>query len=230
MDYPNNFDTPPFPESRKIALSRFVAVWYLILFFVIASMCGLVIWTAQNVRIAPYLISIDNITGEWRIEGQRTKETKRAPVDTVMQESVAFNFARAWFEISDNAEMNAANWCDCMPARCAYHNDSDDWTPCVLCCSADIRLYESFLADTVPSHAARARRGETWNLRADSFSISPMPGVSATGGLWRATATLESNMARPRQLEIYIVVGRNRNVYPLSLGYHVIDFNWFVME
>ncbi|MCL1785568.1 MAG: hypothetical protein FWG39_00250 [Alphaproteobacteria bacterium] len=221
MDYPNNFDTPPFPESRKIALSRFAAVWYLVLFFVIASLCGLVVWTVHSVRLSPYIISIDNVTGEWRVISEKSKSDDAVSKEISMQESVVWRFATEWFRVTESAARNAANWCECEVASCAG-------TACFICCASDALLYKSFSESVLPVYKDMAEGGETQRLRRDSITISPVSGPDGRGGMWRAQAVLEQSAGPDRNMEIYVRVQRNESVYPLTLGYYVADFNWYV--
>jgi hypothetical protein len=228
MDYPNNFDTPVFPESRKIALSRFVAVWYFILIFIIVSLCGLLVWTVRSVRLSPFMISIDNVTGEWRVIGEKPKSDDPVSKGIAMQESVAWRFAMEWFEITGDAARNAANWCACEPQRCRMNEGAT----CFLCCTSDGRLYRRFTEEVVPLYRTRFESGETWNLcrDRDSFVISPLAGLSDHGGVWRMTAVLESNVRQPRNIEMYVHIQRNEGWYPLTLGYYVADFNWYAIN
>jgi len=226
MDYPNNFATPVFPESRKIALARFAAVWYLILFFVIAALCGLLIWTARSVRVAPYLISVDSVTGEWLVISEESQTDGKVSRQIAMQESVVFNFAQRWFETSYAMIMSDVNRCECPLERCR----TLEWVQCFVCCNSDDRLYRRFVEDVLPLHWRRLESGESWGLLRDSHQISPVVGPAESGGVWRMTALLQPGDHPPRNIEIYASIRRNMMLYPQTMGYYVADFNWYVKD
>jgi hypothetical protein len=226
MDYPNNFDTNVFPTARNIAFSRISAVWYLILVLVIITLSGLIVWTRASVRLAPYMISINQTTGEWSVIGERRGPHDVLSVNIAMQESVAFNFARQWFQITGDENTDAVNWCQCDRVRCAY-TQATGADQCFLCCASEARLHRKFIEEIVPGFRARAESGERWTLRHESVVISSIGPVTDSGGLWRINAVLISNMTRPRDIEIYVRIARNETLYPATLGYHVVDFNAF---
>ena len=234
MDYPNNFYTPVFPKSRKIALSRAVAVWSLIAFAVIAALCGLLLWAVHSTRQAPFLISINHATGEWKAVGEKTGPAPKVAGHAVMQESVVGNFAMRWFEISEAQRANEINWCKCERARCTRPL-AEDFTQtgghmCFLCCKSDDSLYKTFSEEILPGLQSRFAAGEIWYLAEESLVISPVSRLSENGGTWRVSGILESNASGPKHIEAYVRISRSVGDYPLTLGYYVSDFNGYVVE
>jgi len=227
MDYPNNFNIPAFPEARKIAFSRVVTIWYSIAFFIIISLAGLLFLTIESMRIAPYMIAIDEITGEWSVISETPRVRAAVPVNMAVQESVVFNFARLWFQITGDAETNEVNWCECNRVTCANTQATNGVGQCTLCCTADARLHNRFINDIVPLYRIRFQYGERRWIRPESVIISPVGRPNDAGGTWRVMATLSSNVSPARNLEIYVRIGRNENLFPTTLGYFVMDFNAF---
>ncbi|MCL2369457.1 MAG: hypothetical protein FWC83_02160, partial [Alphaproteobacteria bacterium] len=124
---------------------------------------------------------------------------------------------------------NAINWCECDRVRCANTQSANGDGRCVLCCNSDVRLHRMFMAEILPAHRYREYIGEEWHLNTSNAVISQIGRATDAGGTWRIVATLESNIERPRLVEIYIRVERNQTLFPLTLGYFVADFNAFNM-
>ena len=221
MDYPNKFNTPIFPEARRIAFSRVAAIWYFVLFFLILSLSGILIWTTHSLRLAPYIITINSDTGEWTVITETPVRVAPVSATITMQEFVVYNFARNWFSISASASANDINWCECDRVRCARATPSGERPGCFLCCNSDATLHRNFLTNIVPDFRARYAMGETQEL-GGPIVIDKIR-VNDNGGLWRMRATLQSSIAQPRQLEIYIRVARNMNLHPGTLGYFVSE-------
>lgn len=229
MNYPNNFDTPVFPEARKIAFSRTMAVWTLIAFFVVAALCGLLLWSVHSKRLAPFLISIHPAMGEWTVVGENSGKARAVSATVVMQESVVGNFAQKWFDVSESERANASNWCKCERDSCANPNARDfsqaGGPRCYLCCMSGDSLFRVFNDSVLPEYRALAEMGQVWRLDDDSMVISPLPGLSDSGGLWHVAGKLESNVYDPISIEAFVRVARNEALYPLTMGYYVADFN-----
>ncbi|MCL2017249.1 MAG: hypothetical protein FWG80_00535 [Alphaproteobacteria bacterium] len=237
MDYPNHFYTPVFPKSRGVAFSRSLAIWILITFFAIFALCGLLWWSAHSVRLAPFLISINQTTGEWKVVSEKTGNVRPMPGWSVMQEAVVGNFSRQWFEILGTERGNEANWCKCERRRCAQPLASDinqyGGNMCFLCCRSGDRLYQMFADTVLLDRRARAADGEMWVLRNDHnfpLVIEPVSRLAEAGGLWRVFGTLESNKTGRKKIEAYVRVSRHLSDYPLTLGYYVVEFNAYQVE
>jgi len=67
LDYPNEFNIPVFPSWKSLALSRSVAIWISIVFFLIVCSCGFILLGLHLKSNYPFLISIDLFTNEWSV-------------------------------------------------------------------------------------------------------------------------------------------------------------------
>lgn len=230
MNYPNDFETDVFPGSRRLAVARTMAIWSCVAFFLIAVLCGLVIWTAQSLRMEPFIVSINSDTGEWAVISEDNSSAREYTAAHAMQEFAVGNFARRWFTISSIERENDARWCRCDPSDCLRSSGDEGRLPCLICCSAGGELFGRFITDVLADYRARAAAGETWGLDEDSIHIWPISGVTENGGLWRLTAVVESNKTGGTRIEAFVRVARAKDYYPLSMGFYVSDFNAFVID
>ena len=224
LDYPNDFDTKVFPESRGVAMSRALAMWSLIAFFVIAVLCGIILWSAHSKRRLPVMISMNTGTGEWSAIIGSNAGAREISADVVMQESVASRFAKMWFAVANDSDANDVNWAKCGDAKGAGAGSA-----CFLCCMSSGELYQKFAEDVLPNWRARADSGETLHLVSDSIMVTKISATSKTGGLWRVGATLRSNRSGDRPIEAYIRIAREPNARPMTLNFYVSDFNAYLV-
>ena len=228
MDYPNNFDLPVFPVARKIAFSRSLAIWTLSVFFVIAVLCGFLLWSAHSSRVNPFLISINPDTGDWSVISEKSTGTAATRTPTrMMQESVVAKFAYRWFSILSAAPANEANWCACDATSCSVDKNARG---CTICCAADSGLFQRFVNNILPELRARANNGETISVIADSIQVFPESAISDDGGTFRVTFDMISNVSGRISVWAFARVARNMDQYPLTLGYYIADFNAYVIK
>lgn len=230
MDYPGNFETPAFPAGRSIAVSRTMSIWTLIAFLIIIFLCGILLWSARSDRLEPFLISTNNETGEWTVVGHSSGILEYSKEHT-MQESVIGNFARNWFNISENATDNDAVWQKCDRSVCA-----DTGTimiaahKCALYCAMGDDLYSRFIYEALPDQHARSNAGEVWELDDASMKITPAGEISENGGTWQLNATIYSNINEIIEVRAFIKVARNKAYYPQTWGFYIADFNAYRMN
>ncbi|MCL2331193.1 MAG: hypothetical protein FWC61_01475 [Proteobacteria bacterium] len=229
MDYPNDFDTDIFPGSRRLAVARTMAIWSGIAFFLIVVLCGLVLWSAHNLRMNPFLISVNPASGEWTVITEDGTAADGYTATHAMQEYALGNFARRWFSISKEDAENDARWCRCEPSDCA-RNTAAGRPPCLICCAAGAELFRRFSTDVAADYRARAARGETWTLDEDSLEMHPDSDITLAGGLWHLSAVVESNKSGGIRIEAYARIARDPNNFPLSMGFYVADFNAYAMD
>lgn len=226
MDYPGSFDTPAFPAGKRIAVSRFMAIGISAMFFLIIFACGLLIWSVRSQRVDPFLISINNLTGQWSIVGHPHGQLQHNAMRT-MQESVVGNFAADWFTISSDADENTAMWQTCD--RDEYCQTDDILTygdkTCALYCAAGEDIFSRFIYNVVPDYQNRAAAGERITLNMETIQIEPMGQVNENGGTWRLTATVQSNLSGETNIIAFAKVARDTKFYPRTLGFYVADFN-----
>lgn len=226
-EYPGSFNTPAFPAGRRIAVSRAMGVGILTAFFVIACLCGLLMWGVRSMRLDPFLISTDNITGTWSVIGRSTWRGRAVSVYDTMQEAVAGNFFQSWFYISDSVADNNMVWSACPIEECS---GAESMTygdrKCAISCAASADLYDKFIEDVMEGYHRRSSAGETWGVMTDTIQITPIGDIDAAkGGVWRVQATVWSNINAAFNVVAFVRIARSVGRYPMTMGYYVSDFN-----
>jgi hypothetical protein len=230
MNYPSDFQTPAVPSGRATAVARVMAIWSGIAFLIIVFLCGILLWSARSQKMTPFLISVDNTSGEWRAHGAHTGRIESS-INQTMQESAVINFTRNWFTISANSDMNDAAWKQCARAECQTGN-SVMFGPrnCAISCSAGDDVYQRFAAAPLADLRARAKTGETWRIDTDGIAATPRGPITRDGGVWDITATVISSVMGELQIRAIVSVARNENYYPLTAGFYIADFNAYRVE
>lgn len=227
LQYPGNFRTPAFPAGTRIAVSRVMGIGILSAFLVIVCLCGLLLWGARSMRLDPFLISVNNVTGTWTVVGRSASYRQTASTYDMMQESVVGNFFQNWFFISASRDENDAVWRQCSATSCS---GAETMTygdrKCAIYCGASDKLYDRFIEQVMESYHQRSISGETWGVMADTMTIAPIGKIDpATGGVWRVSAVVWSNINAAFDVVAFVRVSRNTARYPMTLGYYVSDFN-----
>ena len=228
MDYPSDFNTPAFPAGPRIAISRFMAIASCALFVVVIGLCLVLLWAARSQRIDPFIVSVDEITGEWTVVGHSHGDGPvEYPALWSVQQSVIVNFATNWFTISENVEINDAMWQTCERATdCGTESDLKYGdAACALYCTAGEELFSRFVYDVVPAHQARVTNGEIWAVDKTKIQVVPAGQIADNGGTWRIFATIQSNISGDIAVVAFAKVARDTDRYPQTLGYYVADFN-----
>ena len=92
MKYPDEFDTPTFPAGKQIAVTRVMSIAVMSVFLLILFACGLLLWVQKSVHVHPFLISINQVTGQWEIVGHQHSDVKEMTTVQSLQESVIGKF------------------------------------------------------------------------------------------------------------------------------------------
>ncbi len=228
LDYPDNFNTPTFPAGPRIAISRFMAIASCILFVLIISISAILVWGVRSQRIDPFIVSIDNITGQWTVVGHSHGNGPiEYPTLWTMQQSVVGNFVANWFTISEITSENEALWQTCNRKNdCSIEAQRpyDDKT-CALFCTTGEDLFSNFIYNVVPDYQVRVENGERWTIDKTEIQIEPAGQIKDAGGTWMITATIQSNINGDINVIGFIKVVRNISLYEKTLGYYVADFN-----
>ena len=104
MKYPDDFDTPTFPAGKQISASRAVSIAVMVVFLLILFACGLLLWVQKSVHVHPFLVSINEITGQWEIVGHQHTDVKQMTTVQTLQESVIGKFLEYHFFVTDDAD------------------------------------------------------------------------------------------------------------------------------
>lgn len=228
MDYPNDFNTPAFPAGSRIAVSRFMAIVSCALFVVIISISAVLLWAVRSQRIDPFIVSIDELTGQWNVVGHsHGNGPVQYPALWSVQQSVIGNFAANWFYISENDAENEAIWQTCKRNEaCSLENSRpyDDKTCSMFCVSGE-ELFNQFIYNIVPEYQVRVDNGETWSIVKTDLQIEPAGEITDAGGTWTVTATIQSNISGELDVIAFVKIARNTTMYPKTLGYYVASFN-----
>ena len=232
MRYPDEFNTPTFPAGPRIALSRTLSIAIMVASFLIVCTCCLILWLQHSVRVHPFLVSINKITGDWEIVGHQHGAELEISTFQTLQESVLGKFVRNWFWIAENQDINTGRWERCnRVSACSPENKTGVETgACGIYCLTGDDLFSRFSAHVKPGHQSRVLNGETWYINMSTIRMIPIDKVSSNGGAWQIHAEIMSNKTEPIQILAYATIGRNMDSYPQTLGYYVVDFNAYKMN
>lgn len=227
MEYPAGFDTPTFPAGSRVAATRVVAIAIMTVFFLIVCACGLLLWAQRAATIHPFLVSIDNVTGQWMVVGHNHGRVREITTSQSLQESVIGKFIQYWFWISASDNVNAALWRSCdRDIQCNPENKTGiDTEECAIFCMAGEDIYSRFITSVVPDYQSRVVNGETWLLDMASIKTTPIGTIQDAGGMWQVRATVYSNKSGPIDILAYVRVSQNATLFPQTMGYYISDFN-----
>lgn len=232
MRYPDEFNTSTFPAGPRIASTRMLSIFIMVVFFLIICSCGLLLWVQRSTQVHPFLVSINSITGQWEIVGHQHGRVRELSTDQTLQESLVGKFVRNWFWIAENQDVNTARWDRCDRADdCAPENKSGVETgACGIYCLTGDEMFSHFLTDVKPGYQSRVLDGETWRVDMSSIQILPVGDVVPAGGTWQIRAKIISNKTAPITVLAYATIGRDMDAYPQTLGYYVAGFNAYKMN
>lgn len=230
MDYPNDFDTATFPAGKGIALSRGVAVRISIVFFLILCACGFVLFFTHFKSNYPFLITSDPFTNEWSVityPGKHKQET--IAQYQIIQEKLVSDFVKNWFTISGNVKENEMRWQECSVDECA---SSQQYNPnnqeCTLFCMSDKKIFETFTEKVLPEYTARMEQAsEQWNVERRGYPMIVLvpQNVTENGSLWQVRVQIHSSISGYFNVIAFVKVARSKELYPVTLGYYIKDFN-----
>lgn len=224
MDYPNNFNIPAFRAGKTIALSRTVAVWISIVFFLIVAACGFIILQIYFKQNFPFLLSVDPLTDEWTVITYPKENKKSVSQYKFIQEKLVNDFFIDWFTISSNNKINEMRWQSCTRDDC---KQPDKFNPssitCSLACKSSVNLFEEFTAKVLPDYRARVEQAnETWTV--DGKIITPIS-VTPDSSSWQVYTVIKSSVMPSFDVLIFIDIARDIESYPVTFGYYVSQFN-----
>lgn len=207
--------------------SRVAGVAILIAFLLILVTCGLLLWTQKSARVHPFLVSINQITGQWEVVGHQHGNLREITTTQALQEAVIGDFVRNWFLVTDDADVNERSWQSCdRVAQCNPKNKTGvDTNLCAVYCISSDELYNKFSTDVIPGYRARMQIGETLITNMPSLKITPIGEVFENGGMWLVRFSLRSNKNQNINVLGYAKIARNMEAYPKTLGYYMADFN-----
>lgn len=228
MDYPNDFNIPSFPAGKTIALTRAIAIWILIVFFLIVSACGLILFYHKAKTNYPFLISVDPFTDDWTVIAYPHETQKPKEQYEIIQEKLVNDFVINWFTISSNQQINESRWKKCSVAECA---DLRQFNPtnidCAVSCKSSDVLFQEFSKKVLPQYMAMIERaGETWDIKKNILPIM----VSENASKWQVHITIKSKTMGIFNVLAFIDIERDINLYPATFGYYVTQFNSYRVE
>ncbi len=233
MEYPDDFNIPTFPAGPRIATSRFFGIATMVVFFLIVCMCVLVLWGQRSVRIHPFLISVDDITGQWEIVGHHHFDMHEVTTTQSLQESVLSKFLFFWFFVSADSEINQTIWSqDCVRQQdCNPKNRTGiSERRCSFYCLTNDTVLSDFNHTVIPQYQAISATGSTWVLDASSVQLTPIGEILPDGGAWQIRATVTVSDSVPIDILAYAHISRDMELYPQTFGYYVSSFNAYKMN
>lgn len=228
MDYPSGFDTPAFPAGKRIAALRVFCVAIMVVFLLIVFACGMLLWVQKSAHVHPFLISINDVTGQWQVVGHQHGKYKEISTAQTLQESVLVKLLQNWFTITGDDATNSTLWQSCdRDIECRGENKKiSEFEKCAIYCLSAEDVYDDFVQVTIPDYQARVTAGEMWIMDMPSLQILPIEEPNFNGGTWQIRANVFSNLFEmPMQMLIYANVSRDTNLYPQTMGYYISKIN-----
>lgn len=224
MDYPNDFNIKSFPAGKTIAFSRSVSIWISIVFFLIVSMCGLLLLCVHFKQNYPFLISIDPFTEEWTVVAYPGKNKKESVQQyQIMQEKLVHDFVTNWFTISGNKNLDENRWQDCDVEDCTQPKQfNPENIYCAISCKSDSLVYKEFTEKILPQYRTLTQASGRWTV--GPMLITPID-VNQASGTWQVYATIYSNKTTAFDVLVFITIERDQTKYPATLGYYIKNFN-----
>lgn len=228
MEYPADFDTSTFPAGKQVAVSRLLGVLVMVAFFAIFVLCGLIMWVNRSAREHPFLVSVNQITGQWDVVNHHHSRDFEISAYRSLQEAVAVKFIRNWFNISSDDITNELIWqqCDNRDVACAPDNNSSmEVEPCALYCVTSEDLFTDFTKNQLIKYQQRYLRGEVWSVDMSSLQLLPISHVGRGGATWQARFSVISNLSSRIDIFAILQIENNKEMFPHSLGFYVSEFN-----
>ena len=230
MEYPADFETTGFPAGKVLATNRVVAICIMLVIVLITVMCGLLLWAQRSVRVHPFLVSINSVTGQWSIVGHQHGDYKTVDNTSALMESVIADFVKYRFSISADANTNASVWQRCDLAKdcsLAAHQENSIINPdrCGLFCTTDIKVFDAFVTDVMPVY-------EQYAIAKDVRTIdtSAMRFQHLHGNVYQVQFIINSTLYGDMQILGYAVVERDTTNYPYNLGCDVSNFSAYRVQ
>lgn len=231
LEYPDDFDTPAFSAGKPINSTRLVSIITMVVFLLVVIACGGVLWIQQSVKVHPFLVSVNSITGQWNIVGHEHEEKKSMTAIRSLQEATVGKFLQTWFLVMPKEEVNLALWSSCdRQSGCVTRNTIED-NECAVYCLTGENLYKTFVDTVVPIYQTQFSSGEFWSLDTSTIQLTPISNINAGGGTWQVRASiLTSAHNRPIKILAYAVVKKSPDLYPQTFGFYIEDFNAYKMN
>lgn len=243
MDYPSDFDIPTFPAGRRLAVSRFASIAVMVVFLLICVMCGVVLWARNSIHVHPFLVSVNNITGQWTVVGHRHGDMHTITGMESIQESVIGRFIREWFRISDNSAVNEFTWATPPEDfKCTWddisQSDSGIGTDGYvqiknnynLYCLSAPSVYNIFSQDIVPKYRDLYALGDFQGVDMSTLQLIPISVLNQGSVLWQATFTIKTQKSGLISVLAYIQLSLDSGSYPKNFGVYVSEFNAYKMN
>ena len=225
MEYPNNFNVPSFPAGPAIALSRGVAIWISVIFFLIICACGFVFLGFRFQTNYPFLISVDPLTADWSVVTY-PNQSKKTTIQQyqIIQEKLVRDYVTNWFSISGDENINQSRWQKCSIDDCdapaQFHPGN---TECSLYCYSSQDVFEEFTDKVLPEYKARVTQArERWTVK--DMQILPVK-IGEKASQWQVIPIINSTISGDFVVLAFVTIEHDSNLYPASLGYYVADFN-----
>ena len=227
MLYPDGFDTPVFPAGKTLAVSRAMSIGTMVVFFLIVCMCAVLLWAKKSIQVHPFLVSVNDVTGQWEVIGHQHDNHVQMTADRTLQESVLGNFVRTWFSVAESSEYNSDVWSECdRKTQCNPNNKQYVGNEkCVIYCISSDNVYDTFVSSVMPVHWEHFNQNDFWRPDMSMTVFTPIGEITENGGVWQIRATVYSNLSVPVEILAYAQINRDKDIYPKTMGYYVADFN-----
>ncbi len=233
MRYPDDFDTKTSDVGRRLAVARKMAIYAMFVFVLIIFSCILLIWANKSVKIHPFLISINNITGQWELVGHQHEKIAELSTDYTLQEAVIGKLIRSWFLLTKNKKRNREAWQKCNRAESCDPSKKTgiESGRCSIYCLTGSSLHEKFVANVMPDYLERMGRGESFFVDMATLQMKPLGDFKDPKGCtWQVRFNIKTMSGETETILGYAVVLRDMPTYPQTMGYYISDFYSYKIE
>lgn len=231
MKYPDDFNTPAFPAGKFVAVSRFMAVTVMVLFFLIICLCGIILWAKRTQEVSPFLIAINPNGEKWTVVAHDNHKNQ-IPAYYVLQESLLNDFTRNWFTISDNILDNQAIWsdeCNRNSPECV-NSSTDGIETCAIYCSASDYVFDDFKKTVLPIYSdLESKDAAIWHVVDVNIRPVDMQNITEYGGVWKLDALVDTGLENI-VFSGYARVAYDKMQYPKTMGYYVSEYYMYRMN
>ncbi len=230
LNYPDNYQTSAFVAGKKLAISRLMAIWTLIAFFIAICLCGILIWTTRSKNTDPFLIATNPDSGLWTVVGSTNTKNEKSIYYT-MQEALIAHTIKDWFTIDPRATVNEKTWQKCELSFCSDENNFVFGSKkCAIYCSVSSAIFSEFQDNVLPKNIIKQNNSEIWTINEQNLDITRTSIIDEKGGNWLANGTIVSASGEEINVKIFITVKNDIVNFPQTMGFYITEFNAYRMN
>ncbi|MDR0449169.1 MAG: hypothetical protein LBG89_01760 [Rickettsiales bacterium] len=240
-DYPQRFDIKTEPQNRYIELSRVLAIAALISAGLLVVLAGAVYFAKRYQGSEALIIVRSRDSSAWSVIDESRQEDNMS--QRVIQEYVAREFVRRWFNVSASASANDAAWKTCVLSKCGQVDENIQGE---ICCQTTADIFAGFMNTEVLEYRkmfdGRRARGVAVDTDGEpDVRARPLsrPEFGGNGTMWRLRFDVVNYdvgaggrlvEAGREPVVAFVRIGTNNQIYPKNMGQYVSEFRYFFRD